>query len=726
MIITIADKKYQVEYVEDATKIANRLNYDAPKWITFDTETTGLHLKKDRPFLGAVCWSVTFSEVDGIVYVFPTTEKNLSYNFSYWASLTDTVYAHNTVFDLNMVANIIGDEEVRSVKNVGDTMGLCRLIFEAVSTREGGHKLGLKYLMDKFIDPAASIYEKQVKKWLKDKAAADRKVLIVVLRSVGWTMTRFEAAMNKGTEEIPFDVMNAFYDWRNEYPEPTYQDVPMEIMLPYVAVDVIGTDLLVHKALPVVEQKEQLQVMKDEFKVIPVVFNMSRVGIKTDREYLMESGDRLDTYMEYLKNKMYDLSGGKEFTVGQHKFISDMYTEILGERPKSTDKKFMTTQANAGTEKHNLLAKVISKLRTVDKWKSTYVDRILEGSEYDGRFYATLDQFNPVSGRFSGNMQQQPKKALKFELIEEDDEAPFEDGQELFHPRKAFLADADDGYKIFLLDFSQVELRFQAHYTLPFGGDINLCRSYMPFKCFHWSSSEGEFDYMTEEGKARWDERHPADPNMSAWIVPETGEPWTKTDVHSASTEKALGLMGIDYATMPEEDFQVWRGLGKGVNFAKNYGVGVNGAAEQFGLDLPVAKALCNGYDIAFPMVITYQNMVSNRMGQRGFVAGVYGRRYYLSDSRRFYKAGNYLIQGSCAHDLKLKMVLIDELLAEYKSSMITCIHDEIIYRIHESEMFLIPKLKEIMEYTPKVNVPIISEIDYTETNWASKKRYVV
>ena len=721
MILTIADKRYEVIYRENVAGVADIIRHDAPKWSTFDTETTGLHLKKDRPFLGAVCWSVPNREVDGYVYVFPTTPQNLSYNFSYWASLVETVYAHNTVYDLNMVANVIGEEEVRSVKNVGDTMGLCRLIFEAVSTREGGHRLGLKYLMDKFIDPAASIYEKQVKKWLKDKAASDRKILIVMLKMFGWTMTRFEAAMNKGAEPIPDEVMETFHDWRNEYPEPGYQDVPMEIMLPYVAVDVIGTDLLVHKALPVVEQKEQLQVMKDEFSVIPAVFNMSRVGIKVDRDYLMDSGERLDRYMEYLKDKIFELSGGKEFTVGQHAFIKDMYTEILGERPASTDKKFMSKQAAKG----DLLAKAISKMRTVEKWKSTYVDRILEGSEYDGRFYATLDQFNPVSGRFSGNLQQQPKKALFFDLIGEGD-APFENKQELFHPRKAFLADSEEGYKIFLLDFSQVELRFQAHYTLPFGGDINLCRSYMPFKCVD-SVTGSEYDYKTEEGKSRWDKTERGDHYLeqkSIWIVPETGLPWTPTDVHSASTTKALGLMGIDANALTEDEFQTWRGLGKGVNFAKNYGVGVNGAAEQFGLELPVAKALCEGYNIAFPVVITYQNNVSKRMGQRGFVSGVYGRRYYLSDSRRFYKAGNYLIQGSCAHDLKLKMVKLDALLAEYKSCMITCIHDEIIYRIHESEEFLIPMLKEIMEYTPLINVPIISEIDVTSTNWASKSKY--
>jgi DNA polymerase I-like protein with 3'-5' exonuclease and polymerase domains len=182
--------------------------------------------------------------------------------------------------------------------------------------------------------------------------------------------------------------------------------------------------------------------------------------------------------------------------------------------------------------------------------------------------------------------------------------------------------------------------------------------------------------------------------------------------------------MGIDPDSLSEKDFATWRGLGKGVNFAKNYGVGIKGAAEQFGLEVEVSKALCEGYNVAFPMVIVYQNNVTKALGKRGYVTGVYGRRYYLSDSWRFYKAANYLIQGSCAHDLKQKMLKLDNLLSNAKSAMLTCIHDEIIYRIHRTERYLIPQIKAIMEYTPAVNVPIVSEIDYTETNWADKTKY--
>jgi DNA polymerase-1 len=700
MLIEIAKEFYNVKYVEDASVITNEMDYDRPSYITFDSETTGLHLKKDRPFLWAVSWN-------NKVFVFPSSKRNLLC-FKDWKPLTNRMYAHNTVFDLNMLANGLEDDALPASLKVGDTMGLCRLVFEAISSREGGDSLALKAIADKYIDKTASRFEKDVKKWLTEKKKADRKILLAMLKGqYGWTAKRFEDALNKGSEPIPDDVMQMFKDWRTEYPDPTYQDVPMGIMLPYVASDVILTNMLVRKSLPVVAAKQQEAVMEEEFDLIPVVFKMSRIGIKVDQDYLMESHERLSEYISELEQQMFDLSGGKQFTVGQHQVIKELYTELLGEAPASVDKKFMAKQAEAGDQ----LAVVISKLRTLDKWRSTYIERILEGSNHDGRFYATLDQFNPVSGRFSGNLQQQPKKGI------------LRDGVEIFHPRKAFLADSEEGYDIFLLDFSQVELRFQAHYTLPFGGDTNLCRAYMPYKCFHIETGE-EFDYKTEEGRARWNEKLPN--GLSAWYIPEDAGPipWKPTDVHSASTRKALTLMKIDPDSLSEKEFETWRGLGKGVNFAKNYGVGIKGAAEQFGLDVHVAKALCEGYNEAFPTVLQYQVNVTKALGKRGFVSGVYGRRYYLSDSWRFYKAANYLIQGSCAHDLKQKMLLLDSLLAGKKSAMLTCIHDEIVFRIHRTERHMVPQIKAIMEYTPKVHVPIISEVDYTETNWAAKEKY--
>jgi DNA polymerase-1 len=709
MQITIADQTYEVQYVETMEPIWTALSAEPklPKWVMCDVETDGLHPKKARPFLGAFGWR-------GKVFVFPTTKANVE-KIPFLANHVGMLYNHHINFDLHMLANMAEDEGYAfRFKRYGDTMGLCRLTFEALSKGDGGDSLKLKDIGKKYVDPQANRYEKLVKAWLKKKVAMDRKILIAMLKPLKWGIKRLEDAMNKGTEEIPDDVMNTFKEWRNEYPEPNYQDVPMEIMLPYVAVDIIIVDILVEKALPVVESKQQIHILEQEFDCLPVIYDMERQGIEVDRDYLMEANEKMENLIYDLTLRMHDLAG-MEFTVGQHSVVKDIYEEKLGYRPESSDKAFLMKQKDAGDE----LAGIISRLRRLEKWKETYIERILQISEYDGRFYTSMNPFIPVTGRFSGNAQQFPKDPI-------DDE----DGVEIYNPRRAFKM---RGY---YLDFSQVELRVQAHYTLYYGGDTNLCRAYMPFNCVHAETGE-YYDYTTLEGRSRWNEMKPGAPidtvhwedllkeGWSVWIVPETKEPWVPTDVHSATTWKALRIMGYVPEEMSAADLKWWRSKGKTFNFMRNYGGGDKKAAETLDITLEQAKAMNHGYTDSFPVVVSYQKGAERTMHKQGYVVNMSGRRYYINDSWRFYKVANYLIQGSCADDLKKKMVKIWNFIREngLKMRMVLCVHDELQFEVSDpSEEWAIWKIKEIMEDTPEILVPIVADVEFTDTYWSNKK----
>lgn len=531
MIIEMAKQKYTVEFVEDTRTVTEQLMKDRPNFITFDTETDGLHIKKSRPFLAAVSWGTK-------VFVFDATKDNL-YQLSNWSKNTRRIFAHNATYDMHMVANIINDDFVSYLK-MGDTMCLCRLAFEAVSVRDGGDSLALKHISKKYIDPQADQFERGVKSWLKSKEAQDKKILIAMLKSVGWSLKKVQNALD-GAEDLPAEVVEILNNWNKHYPKPNYKDVPQEIMIPYLAVDVILTNVLVQKALPVIVERQQQTTMTREFNLLPVVFKMERQGMKVNREYLMDANYKLEQYIQDLKILSHQLAG-IEFNVGQHKLIKQIYADRLGIEPKSTDKQFLTKQTREGDE----LARVISKLRRLEKWKETYIERILEASAYDGRMYTSMNQFNPISGRFSGDFQQFPK-----------DRIVNEDGEEIFHPRKAFIVTSDYMY---FIDFSQIELRVQAHYTIPFGGDVNLCRAYMPFKCKHYV---GGFEFSD---LSAWDERQ-AD-GSSAWLM-EDGKPWTPTDVHSATAVKALQAMEIDPNSLDEKQFKKWRSIGKSFNFMR-------------------------------------------------------------------------------------------------------------------------------------------------------------
>jgi DNA polymerase-1 len=702
MKLIIAKEEYEVRYVTNAWEITNALVSSKPSFFTYDLETTGLHIKKDRPFLGAICFNHQ-------VFVFPT-EKGILQHLPNWAKSVKRIVNHNIGYDMHMTANVIGEEAVLSIRNQMDTMGMCRLTFEAISTRDGGDSLKLKVIGKKYIDDKADKWEKEVKAWLKTKASSNRKVLMAFLKGEGWSMKKFEEYLKAG-KALPPDIQTIYENWQTEYPSPSYKDVPMEIMLPYVAVDVILAKNLVLKCLPVIKNRKQEHILQQECDLLPVVFRMERAGIKTNIEYLRNCGKKMDEYIHRMHTQLEELTGMK-FSASQNKVIKEMYEGWLGEELKSTDKAFLKKMADQyKDDKIGKVASLISRIRRFEKWRQTYIERIIDVASYDGRFYTSMNPYNPISGRFSGDAQQMPKDAI----VDED-------GKEIFHPRRAFEVTGNGYNEMHFLDFSQVELRVQSHYTLPFGGDVNMCRAYMPFHCFHYQTGE-EYQFETMEERNRWNEKQ-EDGQTSAWIMKETGEPWVATDVHLATTLKALVAMGYNPDEMDKKEIKWWRKKGKIFNFMRNYGGGDRKAAETLDIPLEAASALNKGYTDAFPTVVTYQKNVEVAMQRKGYAYNMSGRRYYLYNPNKFYKVANYLIQGTCADDLKKKMIQIDNFLLEnqYKTRLLLCIHDELVFEVYEGEQHIIPKIKEMMEYTPNILVPIVAEVEKTSTCWADKK----
>lgn len=120
---------WDLRWVDDPSELLAILEQDAPESIAFDTETTGLDIFKDAPFVVQLCWderkaiSVPVSEEywegldkEGILTVLRDLFADEEVNF----------VAHNVKYDLHMLKNIGID-----VANVwGDTMQLCAVVDE--------------------------------------------------------------------------------------------------------------------------------------------------------------------------------------------------------------------------------------------------------------------------------------------------------------------------------------------------------------------------------------------------------------------------------------------------------------------------------------------------------------------------------------------------------------------------------------------------------------------
>ncbi|MFL6561857.1 MAG: DNA polymerase, partial [Bacillus sp. (in: firmicutes)] len=482
---------------------------------------------------------------------------------------------------------------------------------------EGGDSLELKKLGEKYVHPEAGRSESIIKDELKKLNAVRIKVLTGALkqfplegeftatgRQKYWGKKVIEDFLKDPTNDVDFlpeGVRDIWMDWQEEYPEPTYEDVPRDIMIKYGAEDIITMLEFFKHAFPFVLKRKQLPILEMESKCILPMYRMERVGLKADLTYLEESRLRVKDYITKLRNEMYEIVTEK-ITVNQHQKIKDIFLSKWNIPLESDDsanmKKIMST--HEGQPKR--LAELIKALRSLEKWYSTYIKPIIKNAAYDGKAYTQINSAGAVSGRMSSNFQQFPKKPLKTL-----------DGIELFHPRKAFIVKGGNYESTVYIDYDQIELVTQAHYTLLVsGGDTNLCRAYMPFRCRHYRNLD-EYDYRTASGRTRWSEETPN--GDSAWLD-EQGKPWTKTDLHAMTAHKAYPDIPMD-----SDDFKNnYRPKGKTTNFASNYGGGPGALTGVLDISWEEAEQLVNGYNEAFPGVIKYQEKIIQAHGQKGYV----------------------------------------------------------------------------------------------------------
>ena len=469
------------------------------------------------------------------------------------------------------------------------------------------------------------------------------------------------------------------------------------------------------------------RIWKQENKLIRAIADMERNGFKVDVDYLIESHYRIEKFKEELYAKLHKLTGD-DWNVGQHDKIKEFFKNKYDITLEKSDKKAITDLQSHENEDVQMIARLIIKLRTVDKWLSTYIDGILNKIiEVNGewKLFTSVNNNGAVSGRVSCDLQQMPKLGINEtdkdangdEMFLIDESLTDDEDHELFHPRKFIIP--SDGYTLYFGDFSQMELRIQAFYTILVGHtDYNLCRAYMPYDCYTLNPTTWEkieFDYTNREHI-----KHAYD---WEWFNNKDNKEWEPTDLHTKTTLTAFPEWADKTDT--KEFKKKWRYLGKSTNFAKNYGCGAKTLASNLGVDLDIATKLSNAYNNAYPGVIQYQQAVQAEMNIKGYVTNLYGRRYYIENSSNFYKANNYVIQGSGADALKEAEIKIYEYLKDKKSRFILPIHDELAIEVHPDEESFVPKkIKEFMEGCNDVikYVPMLVEFEKTTTNWSEKK----
>lgn len=699
-----------------------------PDVTAFDTETTGLNIGVDKPFLFQFGWVS-----EDVVYSYAVdleTYPKLGYE-TVWSAfkLSKDIkhfIGHNVKYDIHMCHNINVDY---TTNNLVDTQCCIRLAHDALTQENGGPPLGLKEYATHYIDRHAKDHERLLSSERTSIAKEYNMKLISKLKGSpnppegfkSWTKGALEDLFKDSiatADDLPTEEMRTIYnEWYSTIPEvirvnmktPFVEsyDIPYTLLnrenvIRYSHKDIYYTLAVYYKTMPVIKARKQMDAFKIECDVILPLLYMERTGFQIDKQYVYDSKIRMYNYIKRRRDDLKQLAG-ESLGVNQHARIKEILYEKWGLVIESTGKavigQVITKLKREGYNDAVELIEVIQELRTLDKWYVTYLLRFVNELKKSDRIYTQINQVGTVSGRVTSDFQQFPKYGIL--TIEEEP---------LFNPRDMVIK-SDSSIALFYLDYSQIELRLQAFYTILVGEpDLNLCRAYMPYKC-HRSFDHKPFDYNNTNDLAT--------AYTDKWLRDEDEEPWVPTDVHAATT--ALAFPHLDPTS---DEFHKYRGkVGKRVNFAKNYGAQYKKIAAmfpEFNFDEETLHRIDDAYYAAFPGVKKYHEYCYNIVRTQAYATNLFGVRYYGLTG---HKLINCLVQGSGAYFLKLKMIAVTNYLIENncKSRFQMNIHDEMSFELVEGEEHIIFDIQKIMQEYPEGLVPVVADLEVSKTSWANK-----
>ena len=558
-------KTLEVKTPQDIEEMKNDFkNSKTTRYFAYDTETTGLNFMIDLPFL------VIFGFAKN-VYLWEADFKDATYAmYDIVKSTNKMLFAHNAKYDYHMMHNI-GTPIPEGIE-LSDSITLFRLISDC---DDDFQSMRLEKLGEKYVDYNAKFAGHEIQKMLERMRAERKKIVCSNYKALTGEKS-FKDAWETYANRVRF--ITKYHEAFDDYVEPTYYDAFKQnpaLVKQYAIDDVVIILEFLNNAGKIYANKYYDPITKTidnrtwyrENKLIRGIATMERNGFKVDVDYLVKSHYKIEKFRDLLYKKLHELTNA-EWKVGQHAEIKKFFEAEYGLKLDTSDKKAISNLAHHENEKVAKIARLILKLRTVDKWLSTYIDGILNKIvEVNGewKLYTSINNNGTISGRVSCDLQQMPKYAI-YETDDDNElllETSLNDDEEheLFHPRKFIIP--SDGYKLYFADYSQMELRIQAYYTILSGApDYNLCRAYMPLDCYTLTDNFDvvQFDYNNPDHI-----KHAYD---WEWFNNKDNKEWEPTDLHTKTTLTAFPEFADKTDT--KEFKKKWRYLGKSTNFARH------------------------------------------------------------------------------------------------------------------------------------------------------------
>ena len=409
--------------------------------------------------------------------------------------------------------------------------------------------------------------------------------------------------------------------------------------------------------------EEQKLYKEVELPLSVVLFEMEKVGIAVDREYLYDLSARYKKELGELTDRIHALAG-ETFNVNSTQQLGKILFEKLNigggkVKKKSTNSYKTGSPELLKFENDHEIIPLILRYRKIQKLNSTYLEGIKPFIKSNGRIYTTFNQINTSTGRLSSsnpNLQSIPVRN--------------DEGREL---RKLFLA--SEGNVLIDADYSQIELRLLAH----FSGSPELIAAFNSGEDIHALTAAQVFNVPIEE---------------------------VTSDMRRQAKAVNFGIIyGISAFGLAED-------LGISQSSAQSY---IAKYFETYSLvkeyfENGVAKAKETGYTKTYlgrkRMIteLTSSNRVLRSFGERA--------------------AMNMPLQGSSADIIKLAMIGVSKRLKSegLGAKLIMQVHDELIIDCPKSEQEIVKKLlKEEMENAVSLSIPLLVDVGVGE-NWLNAK----
>ncbi len=655
------------------------------KYLIYDTETTGLNIRTDKPFLYQ--YGLVDDKLDLIeLGVFEATNLQEKQQFIHHLQTVPTIVGHNIKFDIHMAINDGIDIDIFKNKNYIDTSVLARLVIPHDTQSDKTFSTALKKLGVRYLGIDSADEERKLKMELSRLTHDHKMRMLQYFIDQGvWTPAKTQTTETKRINEV-YNKWNKIYhkypalkkarrDFLKMDPPPTYQDVSN--VKTYGKTDIKLTHGLLRLWYPKIVPLKQVNVFKRISNAVMPLVLMERKGMTVDIPRIIQ--DRNAILREQAKTKIIDPRTGDELSIGQHAKLKELYEYESGLSLNSADK-----EARAEVEDSSPAARAANYLSKMDKMLNTYITGILNKLTYIDGEYKVFTQYNlagTITGRLSSDFQQFPKEPLVLD-----------DGYEV-NIRSWFIVPKQDKY-MFYFDYSQMELRLQCEWTSIVNGepDINMARAFMPYKCI-----EKNGKYYLEE---------------------EPTKEWKPIDLHTSTASHAFPNIPQTHPDWKNH----YRQLGKRANFAINYGAAAPKLVSALKVDFATARALVEGYKKTFAGVVAFGNWIKKRVYITDNIPNLMLRRYY---SRNKHQLQNWLVQGSGADILLLKLFELWKYLEDkpHWNFMIT-VHDEVGFTCTDIPMDQL--LKEVDEIQKLMchalsAVDIISDVEVTTTKWSEK-----